>query len=134
MNNVVALARYQHAMGDVEGGLETALGTYNEWLQGGKDADWRWRNAVRELTQTFLPDHRDRFVAAIDEVAKGGESASLTSKRLDLFGIDTPPDEILAAKPWFIEKIGLQEHLSPTRSNGLHAMLGKIEAVAREAA
>lgn len=44
------------------------------------------------------------------------------------------PSEILAAKPWFIEKIGLQDHLSPTRSNGLHAMLGKIESIAREAA
>lgn len=44
-----------------------------------------------------------------------------------------PPGEILAAKPWFIEKIGLQDHLSPTRSNGLHAMLGKIEAIAKEA-
>lgn len=44
-----------------------------------------------------------------------------------------PPGEILAAKPWFVEKIGLQDHLSPTRSNGLHAMLGKIEAIAKEA-
>lgn len=43
------------------------------------------------------------------------------------------PSEILAAKPWFVEKIGLQDHLSPTRANGLHAMLGKIEMIAREA-
>ena len=44
------------------------------------------------------------------------------------------PEDILATKPWFIEKIGLQDHLSPTRSNGLHAMLAKIEEVARRAA
>lgn len=43
-------------------------------------------------------------------------------------------DEILAAKPWFIQQVGLQEHLSPTRSNGLHAMLAKIEEIARRAA
>jgi len=44
-----------------------------------------------------------------------------------------PAAEILAAKPWFIERIGLQDHLSPTRSNGLHAMLAKIEDAARRA-
>ena len=33
------------------------------------------------------------------------------------------PDEILDADLYFIEKIGLKEHLSPTRSNGLLAML-----------
>jgi cysteine desulfuration protein SufE len=34
--------------------------------------------------------------------------------------------EILAAKPEFISAIGLQQHLSPTRANGLHAMLETI--------
>ena len=29
------------------------------------------------------------------------------------------PDEILANEPYFVEAIGLKEHLSPTRSNGL---------------
>ena len=33
------------------------------------------------------------------------------------------PDEILNAELYFIEKIGLTEHLSPTRSNGLRAMV-----------
>lgn len=33
------------------------------------------------------------------------------------------PDEILTADLYFIEKIGLKEHLSPTRSNGLSAMV-----------
>lgn len=34
--------------------------------------------------------------------------------------------EILATDPWFINEIGLSQHLSPTRSNGLNAMLGAI--------
>lgn len=33
------------------------------------------------------------------------------------------PDEILNSDLYFIEKIGLKEHLSPTRSNGLLAMV-----------
>lgn len=34
--------------------------------------------------------------------------------------------QILQAKPEFINAIGLQQHLSPTRANGLHAMLEAI--------
>lgn len=40
--------------------------------------------------------------------------------------------EILDTEPRFIEAIGLARHLSPTRSNGLSAMLGRIRAIARE--
>ncbi|GFI14692.1 cysteine desulfuration protein SufE [Muribaculaceae bacterium] len=40
------------------------------------------------------------------------------------------PDEILAADLSFIDKIGLAEHLSPTRSNGLLAMVKQMRAYA----
>jgi cysteine desulfuration protein SufE len=40
--------------------------------------------------------------------------------------------EILATEPTFIEAIGLAKHLSPTRSNGLAAMLAAIKQHARE--
>ena len=40
--------------------------------------------------------------------------------------------EILATEPTFIETIGLAKHLSPTRSNGLAAMLAAIKQHARE--
>ena len=39
---------------------------------------------------------------------------------------DHTPDEILGADLYFIEKIGLKEHLSPTRSNGLLAMIKQV--------
>lgn len=38
--------------------------------------------------------------------------------------------EILDAQLYFIEKIGLNEHLSPTRSNGLLAMLKQMKMYA----
>jgi cysteine desulfuration protein SufE len=41
--------------------------------------------------------------------------------------------EILATEPTFVESIGLAKHLSPTRSNGLAAMLAAIKQYAREA-
>ncbi len=41
--------------------------------------------------------------------------------------------EILAAEPKYIEAIGLKTHLSPTRSNGLAALLRKIKEYAARA-
>ena len=40
------------------------------------------------------------------------------------------PDEILGADLYFIERIGLKEHLSPTRSNGLLAMVKQMRMYA----
>lgn len=40
------------------------------------------------------------------------------------------PKEILETELYFIEKIGLKEHLSPTRSNGLLAMVKQIRLYA----
>jgi cysteine desulfuration protein SufE len=37
------------------------------------------------------------------------------------------PEEIMQSKLEFIDKIGLQEHLSPTRANGLLAMIKQIK-------
>ena len=40
------------------------------------------------------------------------------------------PDEILDSDLYFIERIGLKEHLSPTRSNGLLAMVKQMRMYA----
>jgi len=40
------------------------------------------------------------------------------------------PDEILAADMEFVDKIGLKEHLSPTRSNGLVSMIKQMKLYA----
>lgn len=40
------------------------------------------------------------------------------------------PDEILNTDLYFIDKIGLKEHLSPTRSNGLLSMVKQIRMYA----
>ena len=43
---------------------------------------------------------------------------------------DHTPQEILDADLYFIEKIGLKVHLSPTRSNGLVAMIKQMRMYA----
>lgn len=46
---------------------------------------------------------------------------------------DRPAAEIIATEPAYIQQIGLAKHLSPTRSNGLAAMLVKLKAYAAAA-
>ncbi|NBG67219.1 SufE family protein [Acidiluteibacter ferrifornacis] len=43
---------------------------------------------------------------------------------------DQTPDEILKNELYFIDQIGLKEHLSPTRSNGLVSMVKKMKLLA----
>ena len=43
------------------------------------------------------------------------------------------PSDILATPPEFIKDLDLSDHLSPTRSNGLHAMIQRIRHFAVEA-
>jgi cysteine desulfuration protein SufE len=40
------------------------------------------------------------------------------------------PQEIVKADLYFIDRIGLREHLSPTRSNGVAAMLKQMKLYA----
>jgi len=43
---------------------------------------------------------------------------------------DESPDEIINSEMAFVEKIGLKEHLSPTRSNGLSSMIKQMKLYA----
>ena len=39
--------------------------------------------------------------------------------------------QIIETEPYFVQAIGLADHLSPTRANGLHAMLNAIKSHAQ---
>ena len=43
---------------------------------------------------------------------------------------DQTPEEILTTNPEFISKIGMQQHLSPTRANGLASMVKQMKRYA----
>ena len=67
-------------------------------------------------------DGNIRFVADSDAMIVKG-IISLLLRVLS----DHTPDEILGADLYFIKEIGLSDHLSPTRSNGLVAMVRQIK-------
>ena len=79
-----------------------------------------WLNA--EMT----PDGKLVFSADSDALIVKG----IISMLVDILSGHTP-QEILDADLYFIDRIGLQEHLSPTRSNGLVAMVRQIRDYAK---
>lgn len=70
-------------------------------------------------------DGRLYFRADSDAMIVKGIIAML----LEVLSGQTPRD-ILDANLWFIDRLGLHEHLSPTRSNGLRAMVKQMRAYA----
>ena len=62
------------------------------------------------------------FTADADAIIAKGIIALL----VDVLSGETP-DDILSAELNFIQEVGLQEHLSPTRSNGLVAMVKQMK-------
>lgn len=75
-----------------------------------------------------MREGRLHLQAASDAVIVSGLVAIL----LQLYN-DRTPAEILSASPDIIERLGLSQHLSPTRNNGLHAMVQTIRRHAEEA-
>ena len=77
-----------------------------------------------------LQGDKIRYTADSDAILTKGLVALL----LRVFDNQTPKD-ILAANTAFIDEIGLKEHLSPTRANGLVSMLKQIKlyAIAQQA-
>ena len=77
------------------------------------------------LDATLTPEGRVQYTADSDAIIVKGIISLLVSVLND-----HTPDEILNADLHFIKDIGLSEHLSPTRSNGLVAMLKQMRAYA----
>ncbi len=79
----------------------------------------------RVWLQADLVDGKIQFQAESDALIVKGIVALLVRVLTD-----HTPQEILDADLYFIERIGLREHLSPTRSNGLGAMLKQMKMYA----
>ena len=77
------------------------------------------------LQADLTPERKIHFQAESDALIVKG-IVTLLIRVLD----NQTPDDILSANLHFIEDIGLKEHLSPTRSNGLLAMMKQMKLYA----
>ncbi|NBC04067.1 MAG: SufE family protein [Bacteroidetes bacterium] len=74
---------------------------------------------------TEQDDDKVIFKADSDAAITKGLAAMLVN-----FYSGENPETILQTDPKFIEKIGMQQHLSPTRSNGLASMVKQMKIYA----
>jgi cysteine desulfuration protein SufE len=72
-----------------------------------------------------LEDDRVKFSADSDAILTKGIAALL----LRVYS-GQKPEDILTAETSFIDEVGLKEHLSPTRANGLVSMIKQIKMYA----
>ena len=79
--------------------------------------------------QSRREDGRLRFRAISDAAIVSGLIAVL----LRLYD-DSAPQEVLDYEPAFVQRLGLDRHLSQNRANGLFAMLERIRAEAAASA
>lgn len=77
------------------------------------------------LNADLTPEGKVDFTADSDAIIVKG----IISMLIDVLSGHTP-QEILDADLYFIDRIGLSEHLSPTRSNGLLAMVKQMRMYA----
>lgn len=110
--------RYQMLidMGSEQEPLEEKYKTEQNLIDGCQSRVW---------LQADLVDGRLKFRAESDALIVKGIVALLVRVLSD-----HTPQEILDADLYFIDRIGLREHLSPTRSNGLGAMLKQMKMYA----
>lgn len=112
------LDRYQLLidLGSEQPPLEEQYKTDNNLIEGCQSRVW---------LQADLVDGKVMFRAESDALIVKGIVALL----IKVYSGHTP-DEILSSEPYFVEAIGLKEHLSPTRSNGLLSMIKQMRLYA----
>ena len=113
--------RYQYIIDLGRGGapFPDALKTEENRLHGCQSQVW----IVSELRGDRLH---------YDATSDSSIVAGLIAMLLSVYS-DRRPQDIVATPPDFVAELQLAEHLSPTRSNGLHAMIQRIRQIAIEA-
>jgi len=88
-----------------------------------------WKTAENKIqgcqSQVWLHMEMRDDLLHINGISDAAIVSGLVAIVLRVYSGQAPAD-ILAAKPDFIADIGFTDHLSPTRSNGLHSMLRTI--------
>ncbi|HQY35350.1 MAG TPA: SufE family protein [Pseudomonadota bacterium] len=83
-------------------------------------------------SQVWIVPHGDASGLAFEAISDSSIVSGLIALLLRVYS-GRPATEILATEPQFVQALGLKQHLSPTRSNGLAAMVTRIRALAAAA-
>lgn len=81
-------------------------------------------------SQVWIHHERRGELLHFDAISDSAIVSGLIALLLRVYS-DRRPEEIVTTEPEFVSAIGLDSHLSPTRKNGLHAMLQAIRGSAQ---
>ena len=112
-------------LGNEQAPLDEQYKTESNLIDGCQSRVWLQADLVEMRNEQGEMRNVIRFSAESDALIVKG-IVSLLIRVLS----DHSPKEILDADLYFIDEIGLKEHLSPTRSNGLLAMIKQIRSYA----
>ena len=113
-------------LGNEQEPLEDKYKTEQNLIDGCQSRVWLVAEEVKEVKSGEVKSEKlIRFRAESDALIVKG----IVSLLIRVLSGHTP-QEILDADLYFIDKIGLKEHLSPTRSNGLLAMVRQMRMYA----
>ncbi|WP_106478178.1 SufE family protein [Phytohalomonas tamaricis] len=88
-----------------------------------------WKTSDTRLqgcqSNVWIRHERQGELLHFDAISDAAIVSGLIAVVLRIYN-DRSAQEIMATQPDFMGKLGLDNHLSPTRSNGLHAMLTHI--------
>ena len=104
-------------LGSEQPPLDEKYKTENNLIEGCQSRVWLQADLMSDGTVRFLAESDALIVKGIVSLLVEGYSGHT-------------PNEILENEPYFVEAIGLKEHLSPTRSNGLVAMIKQMRLYA----
>ena len=136
-NNIMTIKEIQDSIVDDFSMLDDWMDRYSMIIEMGKecpviDPQYRNDNYLINGCQSRVWLHAEKkdgkiyFTADSDAVITKG----IINLLIKVFSGQTP-DDILAADLSFLDKIGLKEHLSPTRSNGLLSMVKQMMLYAK---
>ena len=121
------LDRYQLLidLGNSQEPLDEKYKTESNLIEGCQSRVWLQADYIKGQEDGSQEQGVIRFQAESDALIVKG-IVSLLIRVLN----DQTPQDILDADLYFIDRIGLREHLSPTRSNGLLAMVKQMRMYA----
>ncbi len=89
----------------------------------------RWKTEANRVhgcqAQVWLHCHESGERLVIQAISDAAIVSGLIALLIRVYS-NRSPKEVLDTPPIFIKELGLEAHLSPTRSNGLHVMLNAI--------
>jgi cysteine desulfuration protein SufE len=146
MNTATALFPMESTAAEAQAAIAEEFAFFSDWSERYQYLIDLGRKLPPFPEESKTEDHRLQGCQSMVWIVASGDAARLDFSAISDSAIVSglvflalrvysgrPAAEIVATEPDYISAIGLAKHLSPTRSNGLAALLGSIRDTAKQA-